>query len=167
MALIKNNRVGEDTWIYVDDDTDLPVSESVIVSLHRWRDEQDTLSKRNAPLGIRLRSDQPPSEITDNLDRFDVIALDFPAFTDGRAYSYARLLRERMGFSGEIRAVGNVLRDQLPLMQRCGFNAFEVAGTVIGEKWLAVFQEINVVYQPTGDHFENAMSRRQRTQAGR
>jgi uncharacterized protein (DUF934 family) len=80
-----------------------------------------------------------------------VIALEFPKFGDGRAYSYARLLRERYGFRGELRAVGNVLRDQALFMLRCGFDAFEVTeGTPI-EGWREALGEISVVYQPTAD----------------
>ncbi len=167
MALIKENTVVEDTWVHVDDSEELSLDETVIVSLDRWRDKQGALSELNAPIGIRLRSDQPPSEIADDLSRVAVIALEFPAFTDGRAYSYARLLRERFGFSGEIRAVGNVLRDQLSLMQRCGFDAFEVNSPEIASKWLEAFQEIDVVYQPTEDNLETVMSRRQRAHTGR
>jgi len=162
MALIKENAVVEDIWVHVNGGEDLRDQDSVIVSLDRWQDEQEDLAKRNSPLGIRLRADQPPSEIAGDLSRISVIALEFPAFTDGRAYSYARLLRERLGYSGEIRAVGNVLRDQLALMQRCGFDAFEVADTETTSKWLGAFQEIDIVYQPTDDRFEAVISQRQR-----
>jgi uncharacterized protein (DUF934 family) len=167
MALIKNKTVSNDSWTHVGDDEELPVAESIIISLNRWQNEHDVLSKRNAPLGIRLNSDQPPLEIEDDLSKFDVIALDFPAFTDGRAYSYARLLRERYGFSGEIRAVGNVLRDQLDLMYRCGFDAFEVADEKSAEKWLDAIVENDTVYQPTGDDSETVMSQRLRGSACR
>jgi uncharacterized protein (DUF934 family) len=109
------------------------------------------LAGRNAPLGIRLRADQPPAEIVVDLDRFQVIALEFPSFVDGRAYSYARLLRERHGYRGELRAVGNVLRDQALFMRRCGFDSFEVAeGTGIAG-WREALGEISVFYQPTED----------------
>jgi uncharacterized protein (DUF934 family) len=160
MALIKNKSVMKDPWKHVSDGEELPVEKSIIISLNRWQNEHETLSKRNAPLGIRLGSNQPPSEIRADLSKFDVIALDFPAFTDGRAYSYARLIRERYGFSGEIRAVGNVLRDQLDLMQRCGFDAFEVANEKTAKKWLDAIDEIEMVYQPTGDGIETIMSQR-------
>ena len=167
MALIKDNTVVEDSWVHVDDNEDLSDQDSVIVSLDRWQDEQETLTKRNAPLGIRLRSDPPPSELAGDLSRFAVIALEFPAFTDGRAYSYARLLRERLGYTGEIRAIGNVLRDQLSLMQRCGFDAFEVNSPETASNWLDAFKEIVVVYQPTGDNLETVLSRRQQADTGR
>ncbi len=162
MALIKNKAVSDDSWTYVGDDENLPVEESIIISLNRWQGEHEALSKRKSPLGIRLSSDQPPLEIEDDLSKFDVVALDFPAFTDGRAYSYARLLRERYGFSGEIRAVGNVLRDQLDLMHRCGFDTFEVADEKTAKKWLDAIAEIDMSYQPTGDGSDTIMSQRLR-----
>ncbi len=151
MPLIKGDEFAEDSWISVDDDEALPEGAPAIVSLARWQAERGVLAGRNAPLGIRLRADQPPAQIAMDLDRFQVIALEFPIFGDGRAYSYARLLRERYGYRGELRAVGNVLRDQALFMRRCGFDAFEVAeGTGI-EGWREALGEISVFYQPTED----------------
>ena len=166
MVLIKNKAVSNDSWVHVGDDEKLPAGEPIIINLNRWRSDYEELSKRNAPLGIRLGSDQPPSEIEGNLSKFDVIALNFPQFTDGRAYSYARLLRERYSFGGEIRAIGNVLRDQLSLMHRCGFNSFEIADAKTVEKWLDAITEIDTVYQPSADGLETAMSQRLRGKAG-
>ena len=151
MPLIKDNELVPDPWVTLGDDAALPEGAPAIVSLERWQNERETLIKRNAPLGIRLRSDQPPGPIAEDLDRFQVIALEFPKFGDGRAYSYARLLRERYGFRGELRAVGNVLRDQALFMLRCGFDAFEVAEDSTLEGWRESFAEISVFYQPTAD----------------
>jgi len=151
MPLIKDNRFVKDTWIALSDDDSLPISAPVIVSLERWRAEREHLTGRNAPLGIRLRSDQAPAELAEDLAHFALIALDFPKFTDGRAYSYARLLRERYGFTGELRAVGAVLRDQYSFMLRCGFNAIEVATEIDLEAWRAALGEVSVVYQPATD----------------
>ncbi len=148
MPLIKDDTLAADPWASPADDEPLPAGEPAIVSLERWQAERETLAKRNAPLGVRLRSDQPPGEIAGDLDHFAVIALEFPKFTDGRAYSYARLLRERHGYAGELRAVGNVLRDQFPFMVRCGFDAFEVPDGARIEDWLASRDAISVSYQP-------------------
>ncbi len=151
MALIRDDALVPDPWVTLDDEEALPEGAPAIVGLERWQNERETLIERNAPLGIRLRSDQPPKLVLEDLDRFAVIALEFPKFGDGRAYSYARLLRERYGYRGELRAVGNVLRDQALFMLRCGFDAFEVAeGTPI-EGWRAALGEISVFYQPTAD----------------
>jgi uncharacterized protein (DUF934 family) len=151
MPLIKDDRIADDPWISVADEEILPEGAPAIVSLARWRAERSALAGRNAPLGIRLRADQPPATITEDIDRFQVIALEFPSFGDGRAYTYARLLRERHGYRGELRAVGNVLRDQALFMRRCGFDAFEVAEGTGVAGWREALGEISVFYQPAED----------------
>ncbi|MFQ6017561.1 MAG: DUF934 domain-containing protein [Kiloniellaceae bacterium] len=151
MPLIKDDKMTADPWVTVADDEALPEDGQPIVSLDRWQSDRTELLRRNAPIGIRLKSDQPPNLIAEDLDHFAVVALEFPKFTDGRAFSYARLLRERYGYAGELRAVGNVLRDQLLFMQRCGFDAFEVAEGTPLEDWLKAKSEISVWYQPATD----------------
>ena len=83
--------------------------------------------------------------------RLDLIALHFPKFSDGRAYSQARLLRERLGYQGELRATGGVLQDQLPFMLRCGFDSFESDQKGFGEALARARTLFSVVYQPTED----------------
>jgi uncharacterized protein (DUF934 family) len=151
MLLIKSDEIVADPWTTLDDEEDLPEGTPAIVSLARWRAEREVLAGRNAPLGIRLRADQPPGEIAAELDRFQVIALEFPSFGDGRAYSYARLLRARHGYRGELRAVGQVLRDQALFMRRCGFDTIEVAEGAGVAGWREALGEISVFYQPTED----------------
>ncbi|MGF1610469.1 MAG: DUF934 domain-containing protein [Kiloniellales bacterium] len=151
MPLIKHGTLAEDPWVQLDDATPIAPGDHAIVSLERWQAERDPLLQRNAPIGLRLRSDQSPALIAEDVTRFAVIALEFPKFTDGRAYSYARLLRERYGFEGELRAVGAVLRDQFAFMARCGFDAFEVADAGAVEAWQEAAGEISVRYQPATD----------------
>ncbi len=156
MPLLKNGEVIDDTWSILpesanDDDGGAALDVDLIFSLEQWQNHRDALLKRNGRLGLRLRSDQPPAEIVDDLEHFDLIALEFPKFSDGRAYSYARLLRERHGFKGELRAVGNVLRDQLFFMLRCGFDSFAVASEDGVTAWREAIAEMSVWYQPTGD----------------
>jgi uncharacterized protein (DUF934 family) len=160
MPLIKDRRVAEDGWSHVADDEAMPPEGGVIVSLGRWQAEREALLGRNAPLGIRLKSNEHPEAIAPDLDRFDVVALEFPAFKDGRAYSSARLLRERYRYDGEVRAVGEVLRDQLQFMLRCGFDAFEYAGLTAAEEAVAAFDEIGVVYQTAADRRRSAATQR-------
>lgn len=151
MALIKDGTFVDDVWVAVGDDDPVPDDKPAIVSLERWQRDRDRLTGRKAPLGVRLRSDQPPALIAGDLAHFGVVALEFPRFGDGRAYSYARLLRQRYGYGGEVRAVGDVLRDQFLFMHRCGFDAFEVTDrTEIGH-WQQALSEISVVYQPAAD----------------
>ena len=152
MPLIRDGALVDDAWVTVDDGTALPMDGPAIVSLARWQAHRDELLGRNAPLGIRLKSDQSPALIADDLDRFAVVALELPVFKDGRAYSYARLLRERYGYRGEVRAVGEVLRDQFLFMRRCGFDAFEVKDENAAGQWREAVSEISVVYQPAADN---------------
>ncbi len=151
MALVRDRRVVDDDWIALDDDTPVPPGASVIVSLERWRRDHAGLAATDARLGVRLSGDDDVADIADALDRLDLVALIFPAFTDGRAYSMARLLRDRHGYRGELRAIGNVLRDQASLMARCGFDAFELPPRTSVEDWLAALSEISVRYQPAAD----------------
>ena len=164
MPLIKDGRLAEDAWADVADARDLPVNAQPVVSLERWQSERESLLALGQPLGIRLRSDQSPALIAEDLDNFALIALEFPKFGDGRAYSYARLLRERYGFAGELRAVGNVLRDQFFFLHRCGFDAFEVPDAKLAEAWQQYLTEISVIYQPTADRRRTTLSLRQRRQ---
>jgi uncharacterized protein (DUF934 family) len=151
MPLIKNRALSEDTWLTLDAESPVPESGAVIVGLDRWRAARAALLARRQPLGIRLRSDQSPAQIADDLKHFAVIALEFPKFADGRAFSYARLLRERHGYRGEVRAVGTPVIDQALFLYRCGFDAIDVpAGTSL-DAWLTAQARISVAYQPAAD----------------
>lgn len=151
MTLLRREGVQADPWTFVAEDAPLPKGVPVIVTLERWQADRDLLLAHDDRLGIRLKSDQAAEMIADTLSHFDLVALEFPLFKDGRAYSTARILRERHGFTGELRAVGNVLRDQLFFMLRCGFDAFELPDHASPDAWLEAFEEISVVYQPTAD----------------
>lgn len=151
MPLLKNGTFIEDEWVLVGDGADLPEDGPAFVTLERWQADRDRLVGRNAPLGIRLKSDQSPELLGADLDRFQAIALEFPKFNDGRAFSYCRLLRERYGYKGEIRAVGSVIRDQYLLLKRCGFDIVEVKPGTDPAEWEAALGEFTNPYQPTGD----------------
>ncbi len=146
MTLVRDQEVIDSPWPSSEIDGDVP-----LLTLDEWSARRDELRRTNAPLGLRLASDQGADLIADDVQRFAVIALDFPTFKDGRAYSTARLLRERYGFRGELRAIGNVLRDQLSSMHRCGFSAFEVDGDDAADKLRKALAEIGAWYQWTGD----------------
>jgi uncharacterized protein (DUF934 family) len=127
MALWWRSGFATDVWTNVADDDPVPDKGDVIVSLARWLKEREALNARPAPVGVRVdAAKNAPSLIPDIVDR-PLIALAFAKFADGRAFSYARLLRERYKFGGELRATGDVLIDEIPLMLRCGFDSFEVA----------------------------------------
>ena len=162
MPLIRNGSVVDDAWTTAVTVDDLETQGPLIVSLEIWESARDRLLARNTPLGVRLRSDQAPDRIAADLDRLDVVALEFPKFTDGRAYSYARILRQHHGFRGEIRAVGVVLRDQFLFMHRCGFDAFEIADGKNAETWTAALSEFSVWYQPAADARASVPAQRHR-----
>lgn len=143
--------VRADDWVHVSDDAPLPDGAAAIVSLERWKSERDRLARRNLPMGVRLESRDRPEAIAGDLPRLALIALDFPNLNDGRAFSVARLLRERYGYRGELRAVGQVLRDQLFQMARCGFESFELRDSGDPDDVLAAFSELTVFYQPAAD----------------
>ena len=139
-----------DAWIRVADGEPLPDA-PVILTKKRWLAELDALTSHNTPLGLHLDAGERVDDIADDVARFALIALAFPKFSDGRAFSTARLLRDKHGYSGEMRAVGNVLADQIPFMRRVGFDAFEVTHAptrrALEEGRIA---EVTLHYQPAG-----------------
>ncbi|MBK8181848.1 MAG: DUF934 domain-containing protein [Candidatus Competibacteraceae bacterium] len=149
-SVIKNRKIVEDTWRHLADDAELGAG-PVIVSLARWRKERDALMQRADPVGVRLPNTANVADLGDDLPAFAVVALEFPKFSDGRAYSQARLLRERYAYRGEIRAVGDVLRDQLFFMARSGFDAFELRADRNLEDALTAFDDFTDSYQPAAD----------------
>lgn len=161
MSLLKDGRlVGEDAFQPVADDAALPESGAVLVTYARWQAEKEALSGRNAPLGILLPNTLDVLDFGTEAERFDLIVLNFPKFSDGRAYSQARLLRERFGYQGELRATGHVLQDQLWAMQRSGFDAFEIARPDAAEAFAKAIKSFSHVYQPTGDGRVSALKQR-------
>lgn len=160
MPLLKNGQIVEDSWRPLADDEPVPAEQPVVVTLKRWQAERGTLLGRNAPLGVRLPNNQPVAALAPDLPRLELIILEFPKLNDGRAYSQARLLRERHGYRGELRATGNVLRDQFLFMQRCGFDAVEPAKPDPLPAWRAAMSEFDVVYQPAADDRAPAARRR-------
>ncbi|WP_300304147.1 DUF934 domain-containing protein [Ferrovibrio sp.] len=161
MPLLKDgNLVGEDAWLSVADDAPLPEDRPALISHARWQADKEQLVGRNAPVGIRLPNTVDVLDFGPEAGRFDLIVLEFPKFSDGRAYSQARLLRERFGFGGELRATGHVLQDQLWHMQRCGFDAFEIAREDATQAFAAAMRSFSHVYQPTGDGRVSALKQR-------
>ncbi len=131
MPLWKNGGFVEDPWTVIDDDAPIPDGRPVFVSLDRWRNERDDLDQRDTPVGLLLAPDSDWADIADMLTHFPAIAVQMPKFADGRAFSIARLLRERDGYTGEIRAVGDYFIDQVPLMARVGVDAFQTEDPIL------------------------------------
>lgn len=131
--LIKDGAIVDDTWTLLAKpegdaiSAEVPAGQ-VIVPLSVWNAQKDSLQART-DIGVWLDSDESAEQIGEDAKRFPVIAVNFPLFMDGRAFSSARLLRERYGFTGELRAIGNFIRDQLCYLRRCGVNAFAFANS--------------------------------------
>lgn len=152
MRYIKNGALAADPFVYVDGDEPVPSGVPAIVPAH-WllAAAQEQIEKRGAPLGVSWPNDKPESELAPFLPYLALVALKFPVFRDGRAFTQARLLRERYGFKGEIRATGDVLRDQFLFMLRSGFDAFEVKKDADADAFSQALHEFTLRYQPAAD----------------
>jgi len=151
MTLIKDRRKTTDPFRRIGVDDQIPGEGALLVSLTVWQDHWERLVCRRSPIGVQLASHEHPEIIGDDVDQLDLIALEFPTFRDGRAYSYARLIRERYGFSGELRAVGDVLLEQLHYMERVGFNAFEILSDDPLTDFDIAANDFTTWYQASGD----------------
>ena len=140
-----------DTFVTIADDAALPESGGAIVSLTRFAKERESLLARNAPIGVRLKSDESPEALGDDVQRLSVVAIEFPAFGDGRGFSWARMLRTRLSYTGEIRATGKFIYDQIAHQARTGFNAWELPDGFTLEQFNRALREITHPYQPSAD----------------
>jgi uncharacterized protein (DUF934 family) len=160
MPLVRNGKISDDAFVLVADDAEIPGDGAVIISAARFLDNPEVLSRRIGRTGVIWPNNRDLDDLVPNLDQLAVVALVFPTFRDGRAYSQARLLRERYNYRGEVRATGQVLRDQFLFMLRAGFDAFEVKKPADAEAFAGTVQRYSVFYQPTGDGRLTALHRR-------
>lgn len=151
MVLVKGRQVVQDRWQHIDDAEPLPATGPITISWTRWLAERDSIGRPPAELGVRIPNTLPTADIGAEAGRFGLIAVNFPSFSDGRAFSQATVLRSQYHYTGEIRATGGVLRDQLQFMDRCGIDAFEVPERAIAEDWFAALSEMDLFYQPAAD----------------
>ncbi len=159
MPLIRDGHEVINDWAFIADGAELPVCDRLSVSLRRFLalaagEERGALTR-----GVRLGPDDEPAGLLPYLSQLDLIEIEFPRYTDGRGYSLAQLIRRRYGFTGELRAVGHVLRDQIFYMHRSGFDAFETRRAGLDEV-LEALGEVSVVYQPAADPSVPAFRRR-------
>lgn len=145
-----------DPFTTVSEEDSTPDSGDVIVPFARFRDEGESLLGNGRNVGVLMQPDEAVEDLAPDLPRLSLVALAFPKFKDGRGYSSARLLRERYGFSGEVRAVGEVLREQASFYIRCGFDAFEPADGSTPDQWMKAAGRIRPVYQRAADDREPA-----------
>jgi uncharacterized protein (DUF934 family) len=148
--LIKDRSVVDDRWTLRREvgDAELPAAESLIVPLATWKARREALRARGQ-IGVWLAPSDDPAELADDIATLPLVAVDFPQFTDGRGYSIGRLLRERFGFTGELRAIGDVQHDQLYYLAQCGFNAFAIREDRNAQDALAGLTAFSDGYQAT------------------
>ena len=151
--IILNRQIVTDSWQLVGENQALPVSGNLIVPLAVWREQQLALTQRAGKIGTWLKGSDDPVHLqsNDDLINLPLIAVEFAQFVDGRGYSIGRLLRERYGFKGELRAIGDVLRDQLSALSRCGFNSFALKEGKSLEDALKAFDDFSDAYQNAVD----------------
>jgi uncharacterized protein (DUF934 family) len=168
--IIKNKTVVADDWTVLRlGESDTPETVAIpegkmIVPLTVWQAQRAALEGR-AELGVWIASSERPEELKDDLGKFKLIAVDFPKFADGRGYSIAYNLRARLGYTGELRAIGDVLRDQLFYMQRVGFDAFAVREDKNIHDALKGLTDFSEVYQTSWDRKSPLFRRVQRSGA--
>jgi uncharacterized protein (DUF934 family) len=160
MPLVKHGKITTDALVHVADDSEIPADGAILISAARFLENPEALSQRAAKTGVIWPNNRDVDDLVPYLGKLAVVALVFPSFRDGRAYTQARLLRERHGFKGELRATGQVLRDQFVFMLRAGFDAFEVKKQSDAEAFATTVKHYSVFYQPTGDGRITALHRR-------
>lgn len=148
--LVKDGQLVQDPWRLIpeaDATPDALPDGKIIVPLALWLDARDTLRQRLPDIGVWLNGDEEVGVLEDDVEHLPLIAVNFPTFTDGRGFSAGRLLRERYSFSGELRAMGYFLRDQLFYLHRCGFSAFSLDDRYNPEEALQAFEDFTEFYQ--------------------
>jgi len=160
MPLVKNGKISDDAFVHVADDAPLPPDGAILISAARFLEDPEAISRRLGKTGVVWPNNRDVDDLVPYLDRLAAVALVFPTFRDGRAYSQARLLRERFLYHGELRATGQVLRDQFVFMLRAGFDAFEVRKQADAEVFAQTAKRYSVFYQPTVDGRVTALNRR-------
>lgn len=152
--LISKDAVMDNPWTVMKESTGPEILKAVpgknfIVPLQFWKLYQEELNDYDGAIAVWINSDENPAQIADELHSLPLIALNFPVFSDGRSYTNARELRQKYAYTGEIRAVGDVLRDQLYYMAQCGFDSFEIRHDQDENLCLEAFKDFKTGYQST------------------
>ena len=150
MPLLINREVVADNWTLINEET-LDQAGDIIVPLALYLENKETLENRDGQLAIQVNGDDDLDVALENLDKFPLIAVDFPVFRDGRGFSIARHL-VRAGYKGEIRATGDVGRDRIAYMERCGFTAIQISDEIYKDEMLSAFTEVSNYYQSAADN---------------
>jgi uncharacterized protein (DUF934 family) len=145
--IIRRREVVADDWRYPGEDP-AAAARALILPLARWHEERSQWWLWAGRLGVRITPADRVELLRPDFTRLSLIAIEFTSPSEGRGYSQGRILRDRLGFSGELRAVGYVKRDQLFFLARCGFDAFELSACIDAQSVLTAFDDFDVSYQP-------------------
>lgn len=153
-TLIKDGKVADNTWQLIAKDLELEATlntngEQLLVPLTMWQEHKIALQESGKQIGVWLDSDDDPYELANDAADLPLVAVNFPVFRDGRSFSSAAILRERLSYKNELRAIGDVLRDQLFYMKKCGINSFELPESINAEQALHAFEDFADNYQST------------------
>lgn len=155
MHIIKDGQIVADHWHHLTDD-EAPANTPCTVSLARWNSQRDALRQPGMAVGVRLGAEDRPESLQGDLSDLPLIVLQFASLRDGRSFSHARILRERLGYAGEIRASGEFIRDQVFYLSRLGVDSFEFADEAAAARALPALRDFSAVYQPApGDQLRN------------
>lgn len=158
--IVRDGHALDNDTLTLADDAALPASGRILVSLARWRKERDALLGSGCTVGVLIPNTEDVAALWAELQDRPFIAVHFPVWGDGRAFSQARVLRERFGYKGEIRATGDVARDQLQFMQRCGINAFGIRADQDPALCIKSLHDFDVAYQNAADGLQNVWALR-------
>jgi len=159
MPIIKDGAIIADEVKHLADD-EAPAGNAFTVSLARWQAEKASLKATGAAIGVRLSGGDAVADIAADLPELALVVVEIPALADGRAFSHARLLRDRFGYTGEVRALGGFIRDQVYFLARVGVNAFEPVPETNLEALLPALTEFTVNYQAAADQKQPLYRRR-------
>ena len=157
--VLKDNRLIDDSWTLLTEDSESLPSGDILLSYSQWQTFSDQLDSHDGSVGVIIEGNAHIEDIIEPLLKLPLIAINFPKFADGRAFSSARLIRERYEYTGEIRAVGGFIRDQLYYLSRCGFNAFKFDDSVDLTESAKSLQDFSEAYQVSVDQ-ESPLFRR-------
>jgi uncharacterized protein (DUF934 family) len=160
MPLVKGNQIVSDEFVTQGDDDAIPAGGNVLVPAARFLADAEAILARGGKVGVIWPNGRDIEELAPYLQKLAAVALVFPNFRDGRAYSQSRILRERYAYTGEVRATGQVLRDQFVFMLRAGFDSFLVNKESDAEAFANVAKRYSVFYQPAADGRPTAFRRR-------
>ena len=159
-SLIHQRKLVNDSWISASEPSIDLVGKDVLVPFAAWKSHHAEWLKHEGRLGVLIEPNEDPADVAGDLARFALVAVHFPVFTDGRGYSIGRLLRERYGYKGELRAVGDIMQDQLFYLSRVGFDAFLLRANQSVEGAIKALDSFSEAYQASVERPQPLFRRR-------